>query len=223
MKNTATLIALAALWAAMPASAQGLKSEDEKTLYALGVMVGENVSVFGLSKTELETVKKGFVDGATGAKPQVNVETYKPKVQALAQAREAVKSEGEKKKGGAFLDKAAAEKGAVKTSSGLVYTELKAGSGPSPKETDTVKVHYRGTLTDGKEFDSSYKRGQPAEFPLNGVIKCWTEGLQKMKVGGKAKLVCPSSIAYGDAGHPPVIPGGATLVFEVELLGITPK
>src|SRR6266852_1116384 len=91
MNNTATLMALAALWAAMPASAQGLKSEDEKTLYALGVMVGENVSVFGLSKTELETVKKGFVDGATGAKPQVNVETYKPKVQALAQAREAVK------------------------------------------------------------------------------------------------------------------------------------
>jgi FKBP-type peptidyl-prolyl cis-trans isomerase FkpA len=223
MNNTATLMALAALWAAMPASAQGLKSEDEKTLYALGVMVGENVSVFGLSKTELETVKKGFVDGATGAKPQVNVETYKPKVQALAQAREAVKSEGEKKKGGAFLDKAATEKGAVKTASGLVYTELKAGNGPSPKETDTAKVNYRGTLTDGKEFDSSYKRGQPAEFPLNGVIKCWTEGLQKMKVGGKAKLVCPSSIAYGDAGHPPVIPGGATLIFEVELLGITPK
>lgn len=223
MNKTATLMAFAALWAVMPASAQGLKTEDEKTLYALGVMVGENVNVFSLSKTELETVKKGFVDGATGAKPQVNVETYKPKVQALAQAREASKSEGEKKKGGAFTDKAATEKGAVKTSSGLVYTELKAGSGPSPKETDTVKVNYRGTLTDGKEFDSSYKRGQPAEFPLNGVIKCWTEGLQKMKVGGKAKLVCPSSIAYGDAGHPPVIPGGATLIFEVELLAITPK
>jgi len=223
MKKSAAVIAFAALWAATPASPQSLKTEDEKTLYALGVMVGENINVFSLSKTELETVKKGFVDGATGAKPQVSIETYKPKVQALAQAREAAKSEGEKKKGDAFLDKAATEKGAVKTASGLVYTELKAGTGPSPKETDTVKVHYRGTLTDGKEFDSSYKRGQPAEFPLNGVIKCWTEGVQKMKVGGKAKLVCPSKIAYGDQGHPPVIPGGATLVFVVELLGITPK
>ncbi|HEX8908988.1 MAG TPA: FKBP-type peptidyl-prolyl cis-trans isomerase, partial [Anaeromyxobacteraceae bacterium] len=89
-----------------------------------------------------------------------------------------------------------------------------------PKETDTVKVHYTGTLIDGKVFDSSVKRGQPAEFPLNQVIKCWTEGVAKMKVGGKAKLVCPSSIAYGDEGRPPTIPGGATLVFEVELLDV---
>jgi FKBP-type peptidyl-prolyl cis-trans isomerase FkpA len=112
------------------------------------------------------------------------------------------------------------DKGAITTPSGLVYTELKGGTGPSPKETDRVTVNYRGTFTDGKEFDSSYKRNQPATFPLNGVIKCWTEGLQKMKVGGKAKLVCPSSIAYGDQGRPPLIPGGATLNFEVELLAI---
>ena len=198
-------------------------SEDEKTVYTLGVMLGQNISMFNLSKAELETVKKGFVDGASGTKPQVDLETYKPKVQALAQVRGQAKAEGERKKGDAFLEKAATEKGASKTSSGLVYTELTQGTGSSPKETDTVKVNYRGTLTDGKEFDSSYKRGQPAEFPLNGVIKCWTEALQKMKVGGKAKVVCPSSIAYGDQGHPPVIPGGATLIFEVELLGITPK
>ncbi|MGA2715679.1 MAG: FKBP-type peptidyl-prolyl cis-trans isomerase [Bryobacteraceae bacterium] len=120
----------------------------------------------------------------------------------------------------AFLDKAAAEPGAVKTASGLVYRETEPGTGASPKATDTVKVHYRGTLTDGTEFDSSYKRNEPAEFPLNRVIPCWTEGVQKMKVGGKARLVCPASIAYGDAGSPPVIPGGATLVFEIELLGI---
>ena len=119
-----------------------------------------------------------------------------------------------------YLDKAAAEPGATRTASGLVYRELKPGTGASPKVTDVVKVHYRGTLVDGTEFDSSYKRNEPADFPLNRVIPCWTEGVQKMKVGGKSQLVCPSSIAYGDRGSPPVIPGGATLVFEVELLGI---
>jgi FKBP-type peptidyl-prolyl cis-trans isomerase FkpA len=119
-----------------------------------------------------------------------------------------------------FLEKAAAEPGAIKTPSGLVYRELSAGTGPSPQATDIVTVNYRGTLEDGTEFDSSYKRNEPAQFPLNGVIPCWTEGVQRMKVGGKSKLVCPSSIAYGDQGSPPVIPGGATLAFEIELLGI---
>ena len=120
-----------------------------------------------------------------------------------------------------YLDKAAAEPGAKKTSSGLVYRELRPGTGASPKATDTVKVHYRGTLTDGKEFDSSYARNEPAEFPLNRVIPCWTEGVQMMKVGGKSRLVCPSNIAYVENGSPPEIPGGATLVFEIELLGIS--
>jgi len=123
----------------------------------------------------------------------------------------------------AYLDKAAAEPGAIRTASGLVYRELRAGSGPSPKASDTVKVNYRGTLLDGTEFDSSYKRNEPISFPLNGVIPCWTEGVQKMKVGGKSQLVCPSSIAYGERGSPPVVPGGATLIFEVELLGIGPS
>ena len=115
---------------------------------------------------------------------------------------------------------AAKEPGAAVTSSGLVYRSLQDGTGPSPGPTDTVKVNYRGTFPDGREFDSSYKRGVPIEFPLNGVIKCWTEGLQMMKVGGKSKLTCPSSIAYGERGAAGVIPPGATLVFEVELLGI---
>ena len=101
-----------------------------------------------------------------------------------------------------------------------MYQELKAGTGESPKATDKVKVHYKGTLTNGTVFDSSIDRGQPATFGLNQVIKCWTEGVQLMKVGGKAKLVCPSDIAYGDPGHPPTIPPGSTLVFEVELLEI---
>jgi len=120
---------------------------------------------------------------------------------------------------GRIPDSAAAEPGAVKTESGLVYRELSAGTGESPKATDTVKVHYRGTLVNGAEFDSSYKRSQPAQFPLNGVVKCWTEGVQRMKVGGKSMLACPSDLAYGDQGRPS-IPGGATLIFEIELLEI---
>ncbi len=110
------------------------------------------------------------------------------------------------------------------TASGLIYESLKDGSGASPAATDTVRVHYRGTLADGgKEFDSSHKRGEPAEFPLNRVIPCWTEGLQKMKVGGKAKLTCPPAIAYGNRGAAGVIPPNATLNFEVELLSIKGK
>ena len=121
------------------------------------------------------------------------------------------------------LKAAAAEAGAVTTDTGLVYRSLKDGSGASPTAADAVKVHYRGTLTDGTEFDSSIKRGQPAEFPLGRVIKCWTEGVQRMKVGGKAKLTCPSAIAYGERGAGGVIPPNATLLFEVELLAINGK
>ncbi len=118
---------------------------------------------------------------------------------------------------------AAKEAGAVVTASGLVYRSLKDGSGASPKASDKVKVHYRGTFPDGKEFDSSYKRNEAIEFPLNGVIPCWTEGVQRMKVGGKAKLTCPSAIAYGERGAGGVIPPNATLLFEVELLAINGK
>lgn len=119
---------------------------------------------------------------------------------------------------------AAKEPGAVVTSSGLVYRSLGEGAGAAPTSIDVVKVHYRGTFLDGREFDSSYKRGEPIEFPLNGVIKCWTEGVQKMKVGGKAKLTCPASIAYGERGAGGgVIPPNATLQFEVELIAVKGK
>jgi FKBP-type peptidyl-prolyl cis-trans isomerase FkpA len=116
--------------------------------------------------------------------------------------------------------RAAREAGATVAPSGLVYRSLTEGQGASPAATDRVRVHYRGVLADGREFDSSHKRGQPAEFPLNRVIPCWTEGVQKMKVGGKALLTCPPGIAYGDRGAGGVIPPGATLQFEVELLGV---
>ena len=208
---------------ASPAAAGGLQTDDQKVLYALGVMLGQNVANLNISAAELELVKRGLADGATGKKPAVEMAQFAPKIQAFAQSRAAAQAVAEKGKAQAFRDAAAKEAGAVTTNSGLVFTSLKAGTGRSPSGTDTVRVHYRGTLTDGTEFDSSYKRGQPIEFPLNGVIACWTEGVQKMKVGEKAKLVCPSEIGYGDRGAPPAIPGGATLVFEVELLDIVKK
>lgn len=120
----------------------------------------------------------------------------------------------------AFAPAAVAQGKSVTTASGLVFESLKDGSGETPKATDTVKVHYKGTLLDGKEFDSSYKRGEPTEFPLNRVISCWTEGVQRMKPGGKAKLTCPPSIAYGASGAGGVIPPNATLNFEIELISV---
>lgn len=196
-------------------------TEEQKTFYALGLAMGQQASVFSMTPAELELVKKGLSDAVTGAKPAVELEQYGPKLQPLAQARRAAQGEKAAAEGKAFADKAAKEKGAVKTASGLVYLSVKDGSGQAPGADDTVKVHYRGTLPNGKEFDSSYKRGEPIEFPLSGVIKCWGEGVQKMKVGGKAKLVCPPSIAYGENGAGAAIPPNATLAFEVELLGVT--
>lgn len=204
--------------AAPPAGAPGLTSDDQKVIYAVGLVMARQLSQFDLSPAEMEIVKRALTDAA-GGKPGEDIDAWGPKIQGLVQARSARVAQREKAKSAEFLVKAAAEPGASKTDSGLIYKELTPGNGASPKATDTVKVNYRGTFTNDTEFDSSYKRNQPAQFPLNGVIKCWTEGVQKMKVGGKARLVCPSDIAYGDQGRG-AIPGGATLVFEIELLEI---
>lgn len=193
-------------------------TDDEKTIYALGLTIYRSLGQFDLSPAELEIVKHAMSDAAAN-KPAVDLNTWGPKIQTLATGRQGKVAEREKAASKTYVDKAAAEPGAVKSDSGMIYFELKPGTGDSPKATDKVKVNYRGTFVNGTEFDSSYSRNQPAEFPLNGVIKCWTEGVQKMKVGGKSRLVCPSSIAYGDGGRPG-IPGGATLVFEIELLAI---
>jgi FKBP-type peptidyl-prolyl cis-trans isomerase FkpA len=210
------LLALALLLAA------DLKTEDQKSLYAIGYIVGSrNLGPLNLKPDEMKVVEQGLADGAAGKKAAIDVDKQMDAVNKLAQARSNALADKEKVAGREYLEKAAKESGTTKLPSGLVYKTLKPGDGPSPQATDKVKVNYEGRLTNGTVFDSSYKRGQPAEFGLNQVIKCWTEGVAKMKVGEKARLVCPSDIAYGDHGHPPTIPGGATLVFEVELLGIT--
>ncbi len=197
------------------------KTEEQKTIYALGLMMGRNIGVFNLTPEELELVKAGLSDSIAKKKPVVELETYGPKLDALARSRSTAAAQAEKAKATTVVDQAAREPGAMKLPSGMVIRTIKPGTGASPVASDQVKVHYTGTLTDGTVFDSSVKRNEPATFPLGGVIKCWTEGLQKMKVGEKAKLTCPSDVAYGDNGRPPTIPGGATLIFEVELLDIT--
>jgi FKBP-type peptidyl-prolyl cis-trans isomerase FkpA len=195
-----------------------LATDDEKTIYSLGLAMYRSLSQFDLSPSELELVKRGITDAATG-KAAVDLQTWGPKIQPLAEARHGRVIEREKADSAAYIAKAAAEPGAIRTESGIVYRDVRVGNGASPKATDKVKVNYRGTLVNGTEFDSSYSRNQPAEFALNGVIRCWTEGVQRMKVGGEAILVCPSDLAYGDRGQGS-IPGGAVLIFHIELLEI---
>ncbi len=214
--------------AAAPAAAASpatTMTEDEKAVYALGAAIGQqaaqSIKALNLSPAELEIMKKGLGASLAGQTPEYTLEQYGQKLQARAEAHASTAAAGEKQKSAAFRDSAAAESGAIKTSSGLVFKTIKPGSGPSPKATDTVQCNYRGTLPDGKEFDASARHGGPATFQLNQVIPCWTEAVQRMKVGEKARLVCPSEIAYGDRGTPDgSIPPGATLVFEVELLAI---
>jgi len=228
-RNRACALLLAALAVAAckkeeakPAAAAsaGPTTEDEKTLYALGAMMGQRfVGPMHTSERELDMLVQGLRATARGGKPDFAIETYAPKFDALARSRAAAGAADTKKASEAFRDSAAKESGALRYPSGLIMRTLKPGTGASPKPTDVVRVHYHGTFPDGSVFDSSVQRGEPAEFALNQVIPCWTEGVGHMKVGEKAKLVCPSEIAYRDEGRPG-IPGGATLVFEIELLGI---
>ncbi|HEX2440607.1 MAG TPA: FKBP-type peptidyl-prolyl cis-trans isomerase [Methylomirabilota bacterium] len=206
-----------------PVWAQEPKTEDEKAFYAIGYSLAERLGPFALTPAELEMVKAGLSDGVLGRTRKADPRASMERIQHIRTERAAAVAAAEKKAGDAYLAKAAGASGAKKTESGLVITTIKPGTGPSPKATDKVKVHYHGTLIDGTVFDSSVQRGQPATFPLNGVIKCWTEGVQLMKVGGKSKLVCPAELAYGERGAPPRIKPGATLIFEVELLEIVPE
>lgn len=195
------------------------RTDAEKTLYALGAAIGSNLVTFDLTEEELEHVQRGLADSAL-KKDVGDIHAQFPQIQALQQERMAAAAEAEKKASEEYLAKAAAEPDAQQLPSGVVYKEVRAGTGPSPNANDIVKVHYHGTLRDGEVFDSSIERNEPATFPLNGVIPCWTEAVQKMKVGGKSRLVCPSATAYGEVGSPPQIMPNAALIFDVELLGV---
>lgn len=210
-----------------PAAAAAM-TDDEKTLYAMGFIAGGNGNFAQLKLTpeEFSVFAKGLEAAAFSKTPEVDLAEIQPRIDPFLQAKMAQArvanvgvAQARKTADAPTLTKAAAEPGAVKLASGAIVQTITAGSGASPKATSTVEVHYEGKLTDGTVFDSSIQRGQPVEFPLNGVIPCWTEGVAKMKVGEKARLTCPSDSAYGDQGQGP-IPPGATLIFEVELLSI---
>jgi FKBP-type peptidyl-prolyl cis-trans isomerase len=219
MRHAALALMLTCSFHVATSEAQTLQTDQDKTLYALGLAIGENVKDFKLTAAELALVSAGMSDVVLGKEPKVDIQTYGPMIQSLVQERAAAASTAEKTASGTFLAQMAKETGAQRTASGMIYIPMTAGTGANPTAASTVRVHYHGTLRDGTVFDSSVDRGEPISFPLNGVIPCWTEGVQLMKVGGKAKLVCPSDTAYGDQGSGP-IPGGAALLFEVELLGI---
>lgn len=205
---------------ATPATAAAAPASDtDKALYAIGVLMARNLQSFALSPAEVARVQAGLADGINGTST-LDVEGAVPQIQALQQQRQPIVLARQKEQGKAYQEKTAAEPGATRIGAGIIMTNVKPGTGPSPSATDKVKVHYEGRLIDGTVFDSSIRRNEPATFPLNQVVPCWTEAVQKMKVGGSARIVCPSEQAYGDRGSPPRIPGGATLVFDVQLLDV---
>ncbi len=195
-------------------------TDDEKTIYSLGHMASQRLKSFDLSPKEFQVWVQGVKDGLDGKESKVDLKSFSMEVAKLGEARSKKVSEKEAKEAAPYLEKMAKEAGATKLDSGVIYNETKAGEGKNPAKESIVKVHYHGTLRDGSVFDSSKDRGTPATFPLNRVIPCWTEAVQKMKVGGTAKVTCPAAQAYGDRGAPPKIKPGAALTFEIELLEI---
>ena len=196
------------------------QQQDDKAIYSMGVLQGKDLkSSLFFTDRELQLFLDGARDGFAG-KADVDVRNEGPAIRTLQQSRKNRARDEEKKAGAAYAALMAKEEGARLLDSGVVIRTLTAGLGENPKIVDRVKVHYHGTLRDGTVFDSSVDRGSPATFPLNRVIPCWTEGVQLMKVGEKAKLTCPADVAYGDRGSGALIKPGATLTFEVELLGI---
>jgi FKBP-type peptidyl-prolyl cis-trans isomerase len=197
-----------------------LAAKGGESAYAWGIRLSRNLDHLPLSESEKNILQSGLADGLYGREPRVDPVRYGRKADMLFERRNMGTARADSGAQEAFLEKAAAAEGAVRTDSGLVMVVLSPGEGPSPGPTDRVRVHYHGTLHDGTVFDSSVARGDPIVFPLNRVIPCWIEALQKMKVGEKSFIVCPSDIAYGDQGSPPLIKPGAALAFEVELLEV---
>jgi FKBP-type peptidyl-prolyl cis-trans isomerase FkpA len=196
-----------------------LKTDEDKTFYTLGTMFGSRLNNLDLTDKEIDALSAGLRDSASKKELQVKPEEYQGKIQEVFSGRMKKFAEKVKKDGSEYLEKFISD-GGQKTASGLAYKIESEGSVKKPKAEDVVEVHYHGTLIDGTVFDSSKERNQPVSFPLNRVIKGWTEGLQLVGEGGKIKLVIPSDLAYGDAGAPPKIPGGSTLVFDVELITV---
>ena len=216
------VISVAALSACRRHGGKALSSDDQQTLYTLGAMLGRNLGSFRLTPEELEFVEAGFRDVALKGKPDFDVDSYRSKVDALVRKRGREQVAAEMEHGAARLAEAARQPGAVVLPSGLVFRTVTPGTGDTPKPTDRISVQYEARLTDGTVFDSTRKRGGPATFPRNGVTKCWSEGIGQMKVGEKAVLTCPAALAYGDSGRPPTIPGGAAVIYDVELLSVAP-
>ena len=199
-----------------------LKTEDDKTFYALGNIMATQLGAFRMTPAELEVFKAGLSDGILKKTPLVDVDLYRAKIKPIADTRLAAAAVEEKKKGKAYLDTIAAKPGVKKTSSGLLMETVLEGTGKRPAAKDAVKVNYKGSLIDGKVFDASEKHGGPYGVTVDGeppIIKCWNEARVLMKVGGKAKIYCPSELAYGDRPNGE-IPAGAALIFDLELVEI---
>ncbi len=223
---------LAAQTAKEPAKAEPPKTPKDQASYSIGMSVGKSLMGQGLDGNIVNPamLARGIVDALTGAKSVLSeaetmaaMQAFEKTMQEKQQQMQAQQQQlGAKAKaaGAEFLAANAKKEGVTVLPSGLQYKVVKAGTGASPKSTDTVKVHYHGTLTNGEKFDSSIERGEPIEFPVNGVIKGWTEALQLMKVGAKWQLAIPSDLAYGPQGRPPVIPPNSVLLFDVELLEV---
>ena len=197
-----------------------LETEDQKTLYAIGMLISNQLQPFALSEEELAPIVQGMTDGISGLDAKVDMKTYEARINEMVSERSAIVAAKEASVSETYLKQFESDDSVVKTESGAIVKMIEEGTGDFPSASDTVMVHYEGSLVDGTVFDSSLVRGSPATFPLSGVITCWTEGLQKIKVGGKAQLICPADTAYGDRGAPPKIGPGATLIFEVNLLEI---
>jgi FKBP-type peptidyl-prolyl cis-trans isomerase len=223
--STVAAVLLSTLSVAAAASttppAETSAEEQQKILYSIGLALSRSLANYGLTSDEVTQIQRGLADGVLQREPAVDLEQYGPRIEGFLAELRGRQSDKEKVAGAAFRDAAAKQEGAVALDAGVVYFEQLAGSGAQPAAADTVRVHYRGTLRDGQLFDTSMREGgEPATFALSGVVPCFAQGIQRMRVGGKAKLVCPPDQAYGDRGFPPAIPPGATLVFELELLEI---
>jgi FKBP-type peptidyl-prolyl cis-trans isomerase len=198
------------------------KSVEDKVFYALGMEFGRRIASLSMSPAELAMVKAGLSDAVARRASKVDLEQVRAASSQLTEERQKASAAQEKTKGRVFVDKVANEPGTQRLNGGVVVKTLQPGKGSRPGATDIVRVNYEGRLLDGTVFESSYKGGKPTEVGLLAVMSCWQIGIPAIKVGEKARLVCPSEVAYGDDGMPPVIAGGATLVFDVELLAAKP-